>query len=113
MSPYRTFAGNGRGTNRPNTGIEASKTVGEASILHQVVGAFLPHPTLRRVSGSKTSACTLLSDNPLRVGGSPQPIEPLEVSIGPASVKKNVNRRRSCKESQCRILEAEEEALGR
>jgi hypothetical protein len=71
MSPYRTFAGNGRGTNRPNTGIEASKTVGEASILRQVGGAFLPHPTLRRVSGSKTSACTLLRDNPLPVGGSP------------------------------------------
>jgi hypothetical protein len=69
MSPYRTFAGNGRGTNRPNTGIEASKTVGEASILRQVGGAFLPHPTLRRVSGSKISVRTLL-DKPLPVGGS-------------------------------------------
>jgi hypothetical protein len=71
MSPYCTFAGNGRGTNRPNTGIEANKTVGEASILRQVGGAFLPHPTLRRVPGSKTSARTLLRDNPLPVGGSP------------------------------------------
>ena|SRR5882762_8255968 len=62
MSPYRTFAGNGRGINRPNTGIEASKTVGEASILRQVGGAFLPHPTLRRVTGSNTSARTLLRD---------------------------------------------------
>jgi hypothetical protein len=45
MSPYRTFAGNGRGTNRPNTGIEANKTVGEGAILRQVGGAFLPHPS--------------------------------------------------------------------
>jgi hypothetical protein len=34
-------------------------------------GTFLPHPMLRRVPGSKTSARTLLRDNPLPVGGSP------------------------------------------
>lgn len=70
MFPYRTFTGNGRGTIRPSTGIEANNTVGEASILRQVGGAFLPHPTLRRVSGSKTSPRTPLRDNPLPVGGS-------------------------------------------
>jgi hypothetical protein len=54
-----------------SSGIEANDTVGEASILRQVGGAFLPHPTLRRVPGSKTSPRTPLRDNPLPVSGSP------------------------------------------
>jgi hypothetical protein len=69
MFPYRTLAGNRCGINRPSPGIEPNNTVGEASILRQVEGAFLPHPTLRRVTGSKTSARTLLRDNPFPVSG--------------------------------------------
>jgi hypothetical protein len=50
---------------------DRSQQNGGASILRQVGGAFLPHPTLRRVPGSKTSACTLLRDNPLPVDSLP------------------------------------------
>jgi len=96
MFPYRTFTGNGRGTNRPNTGIEASKTVGEASILRQVAGAFLPQPTFRRVTDSKASARTPVRDNSLRVDGLPARLSMLSFFMQrqwryTPSTKKNVN----------------------
>jgi hypothetical protein len=57
MFPYRTLAGNGCGINRPNTGIEASKTVGEASILCQLGGGISSTPHVEksdRLQGFRT-----------------------------------------------------------